>query len=108
MPHSTALVFGQEIVASLVDSKCDWILPRAWNFNFLFIFSVQLPTKRKAGLIEGRLQGVSARPWVLIANGLHQRSSNNHLVSSFSKAKSFFNVFRKIILETVGIGGRGA
>lgn len=108
MSDSAALVCGQEIVAGLVDSKGDWILPRAWNFNFLLIFSVQFPAETKAGLIEGRLQSVSARPWVLIANSLHQRSSDNHLVSSFSKTKSFLNIFRKIIFEAVGIGRWGA
>jgi len=108
MPDSATLVFGQEIVTGLVDSEGDWILAWAWNFNFLLIFSVQFAAETKAGLIEGRLQGVSARSWVLIANSLHQRSSDNHLVSSFSKTKSFFNIFRKIIFEAVGIGRWGA
>ena len=108
MPDSATLVFGQEIVTGLVDSEGDWILAWAWNFNFLLIFSVQFAAETKAGLIKGRLQGVSARSWVLIANSLHQRSSDNHLVSSFSKAKSFFNIFRKIIFQTVGIGRWGA
>jgi hypothetical protein len=108
MSDSAALVFRQEIVAGLVDSEGYWILPRAWNFNFLLIFSIQFAAETKAGLIEGRLQGVSPWPWVLIANSLHQRSSDNHLVSSFSKAKSFFNIFRKIIFQTVGIGRWGA
>jgi hypothetical protein len=108
MPDSATLVFGQEIVTGLVDSEGDWILAWAWNFNFLLIFSVQFAAETKAGLIKGRLQGVSARSWVLIANSLHQRSSDNHLVSSFSKTKSFFNIFRKIIFEAVGIGRWGA
>jgi hypothetical protein len=72
MSDSTALVFGQEIVAGLINSEGDWILTWAWNFNFLLIFSVQFAAETKAGLIEGRLQGVSARSWVLIVNSLHQ------------------------------------
>lgn len=105
--NTTAFKFRKEVISSLIHSKSDRVLTRAWNISFLFILAIEFGTECETGFIKSWLYWIRAWARVFISDGLHKRASNNHFVSSFTEAKTFFWVFLELIFEIIGIRRRG-
>lgn len=96
-----------QIIFSLVtDSERCWIRPWTWNLGLRLFRRIELGTNYKAILIKHCRKHVGSRAGIFIFLVALKWTSNFHFLPALSEAESFFNIFSKIVFQSVGIGRR--
>ena len=101
----TVLVFREEVVARLADTKGNRVFAWAGDFHLFLVLLIHFTIKSIGKLIgqDVAILFICSRSWIFVPDCLHEGPRYKHFASALTKTEALLDILFEVVSEIVGI-----